>query len=122
MFTPAEANRTLPLVRRIVADVLEAGRALRELAADPAVDADDARVAELQARLGDLGGELDQIGCQYKDWGFEMGLIDFPGEIDGRPVLLCWRSDEEAVGWYHPAETGFAGRRPIPEALLIDEG
>ena len=30
LFTPAEANRTLPLVRRIVRDILDRGQRLRE--------------------------------------------------------------------------------------------
>ena len=43
----------------------------------------------------------------------ETGLIDFPAERDGRRVFLCWRLGEEQVAWYHDAETGFSGRRPI---------
>ena len=62
--------------------------------------------------------ELESIGCSYKDWGFEVGLIDFPAIIEAEPVLLCWRSDEETVAWYHDYESGFAGRRPIPAHLL----
>lgn len=43
----------------------------------------------------------------------EAGLIDFPAERDGRPVLLCWRLGEDRVGWWHPPDTGFTGRRPL---------
>lgn len=122
-FTPLQASKTLPLVRRIVEDVLAHGRELRALqaAGEPAGEA-AARAGVLQARLRDLFEELASIGCEYKDFGFEHGLVDFPSTIDGRDVLLCWRSDEERLGWYHTAESGFAGRQPIPAELLEDEG
>lgn len=117
-FTPEQANRTLPLVKRIVADVLAKGRELHELSRR----ADDAhaveRVPVLERELRGLLAELERIGCSYRDWGFEYGLVDFPGEVDGEAVLLCWRSDEPEVAWYHTSDGGFAGRKPIPERLL----
>ena len=122
LFTPAEANRTLPLVRQITADILERGRELRELTRGedgedlPVTKAD--RVHVLEAELQDYFRELEQIGCTYRDWGFDMGLVDFPGRIEGEAVLLCWRSDEPFVSFYHAEKAGYAGRRPIPDALL----
>ena len=43
----------------------------------------------------------------------DSGLVDFPARRDGRDVFLCWRLGEERVGYWHPPETGFAGRRPL---------
>jgi hypothetical protein len=43
----------------------------------------------------------------------ETGLIDFPGERDGRPIFLCWRLGEERVEHWHEIEAGFPGRRPL---------
>lgn len=117
-FTPFEANRTLPLVRRIAADVLVRGRELRRLARDGVEDAALPRVGVLQAELAELYGELERLGCSWRDLGFERGLVDFPARIAGRDVLLCWKSDEQHVTWYHDAEAGFAGRTPIPRELL----
>jgi hypothetical protein len=46
-------------------------------------------------------------------------LLDFPAnaQVDGRwtTVLLCWREDEPALAWYHPIDSGYAGRAPIAE-------
>jgi len=120
-FTPAEANRTLPLVRRIVVDVLERGRELRSLAAGPRNQTVNDRIWELEHELMDLMREFKKIGCTYKDFGFESGLVDFPSNIEGRDVLLCWKSDEPSVSHYHGFEDGFAGRRPIPPELLSEE-
>ena len=43
----------------------------------------------------------------------ETGLVDFPAELDGERVYLCWRVGEEAVANWHPLDTGFASRRPL---------
>ena len=117
-FTPAEANRTLPLVKRIVSDILARGKELRQLAEKGDDGEVRGRLGVLEGEIRELAEELERIGCSYKDWGFEAGLVDFPAEIAGEPVLLCWRSDEERVSWYHTPEAGFEGRTPIPESLL----
>lgn len=117
-FTPKQANDTLPLVRRIVADILDKGRELRDLAQSPEPEEHRVRLQNLERALGSFAEELEGIGCLYKDWGFEKGLVDFPAEIDDQPVLLCWRSDEAAVTWFHPVAAGFAGRQLIPAELL----
>jgi hypothetical protein len=45
-----------------------------------------------------------------------LGLIDFPAQRrNGEVVLLCYRDDEDTIRFWHPLETGFAGRRPIEE-------
>lgn len=119
-FTPAEATRTLPLVKQIVADILAKGKAHRELVEDdgPATVEKEDRKSVLEAELDELFRELEQLGCSFRDWGFEIGLVDFPSEIDGERVLLCWRSDEPTVSYYHSPDAGYAGRKPIPRQLL----
>ena len=41
------------------------------------------------------------------------GLVDFPAERDGERVFLCWRLGEDRVGWFHDAQAGFSGRKPL---------
>lgn len=122
-FTPVEANRTLPLVKRIVADIQLSGRRLRQLAGElgPAA-ADDAEIRKLIATLNEFFEELEAIGCSYKDPNFNLGLVDFPAVIDGEEVLLCWRSDEERVTHYHGPMEGYQGRKRIPDELLRETG
>ena len=43
----------------------------------------------------------------------ESGLVDFPGEREGRRVWLCWRLGEERVGHWHELDIGFIGRKPL---------
>lgn len=122
VWTPVEANRALPLVRQIVGDILERGKDLRSLHEKEHRSADDEyRLQQLTGQIEELRGELLEIGCDYKDWGFEKGLVDFPGYIDGEPVLLCWSTEEIAVTWYHGVLDGFAGRKPIPALDLSEQ-
>ena len=114
-FTPDKANRTLPLVRVVVRDILERGRELRSLAEK---GASSEELRGVKADIAVLTNELERIGCSYRDWNFDVGLVDFPAVMNGEEVCLCWRSDEEEVIWYHTPESGYAGRKRIPTALL----
>jgi hypothetical protein len=69
----------------------------------------------LQARLSELLGWFPASGLELK--GAAPLLLDFPAEIDGEPVLLCWLEGERELAWYHKPELGFAGRRLISPAL-----
>lgn len=118
-FTPREANQTLPLVKRIVDDILAVGTRIRErsVAVGAHPEEDPEVVAHIET-LETLFEELESLGCSYKDWNFEFGLVDFPAVIDGQEVMLCWRSDEPGLLFYHDSESGFAGRKPIPQGLF----
>lgn len=43
----------------------------------------------------------------------ERGLVDFPMEREGRIVFLCWRADEDHLGYWHEQDSGFLGRQPL---------
>lgn len=119
-FTPQEANKTLPLVKRIVKDILLTGNQLRNFhEANPQISIIPQKIESLEKNLEALFKELESIGCYYKDWNYEIGLIDFPAIIDDQEVWLCWKSDEEVLQYYHSVEEGFAGRKIIPERLLV---
>lgn len=114
-FTVEEANRTLPLVRRIVADILQAGQDIRTISLEIEKPEEDPRIVALMDELDRLFEEIEELGCSYRDWNFQMGLVDFPTIVSGRESCLCWRSDETEVLYYHDAESGYAGRRALPK-------
>jgi hypothetical protein len=115
-FTPEEARRTLPLVNKIVKDILSTTREMRLLAEEIGPHAEENE--EIKKMAADVEGfmrELEEIGCFFKDWNFTIGLVDFPAMIDGEEVYLCWKSDEEDIEYYHGMDEGFAGRKSIPD-------
>jgi len=119
-FTPAEANKTLPLVKKIVRDILNDTFQLRSIAESlGGLIEDNAEVKQLITNVDGYMRELEEIGCSYKDWNFQIGLIDFPAIIDGEEVLLCWRNDEDKILFYHGINEGYAGRKPIPNKYLL---
>ena len=131
-WTLAEADAALPEVRRLLAEARILAATLRDLEAqlqdlrivwgDQVLavacpgHAEFVQYRELhrEAREGlELHGlRFAELGCEVKD--VEQGLVDFRGRLADRPVYLCWREGEPAVAWWHPLETGFSGRRPIP--------
>jgi hypothetical protein len=120
-FTPSEAKKTLPLVRKIVADILDTSREMRMIADEIGSGVEnDPRIQKLADDIEKFMQELEEIGCYFKDWNFSIGLIDFPAIIDGREVFLCWRSDEDDIMYYHDIDAGFAGRKLIPPEELTD--
>ena len=115
-FTVSEANKTLPLVKQIVEDIMQVGNELKSLAVQSSIDDDvDSERSQKILRLEGYLEELKEIGCQFKAYNFEVGLVDFPAIINDEEVLLCWRNDEEDIKFYHRLDSGYAGRQPIPE-------
>jgi hypothetical protein len=118
LFTVEEANELLPKVVPQLEALRDAHEKMEELQ-QQVLDSvptngggeahrtyvEAARKAEAALRA------LNEMGIVVRDP--QSGLIDFPSERDGQEVLLCWRLGEKAVGWWHPPETGFAGRQPL---------
>ncbi len=128
-FTPEEANAALtqvrPLVERMVghrAAHVEALERQEELEGrirgngggiPPAQLAETAAEVERQAReLAHAVDDIVELGVEVKD--LDEGLVDFPARRGGETVLLCWRLGEDEIGYWHTAQEGFAGRRPLP--------
>jgi hypothetical protein len=123
-YTPAQANAALPFVRRVVRDIVDLARdlrerhgRLRELAEGSDRDAAEQAEDEFEALVERMRGyeaELAQAGVELKD--HTTGLIDFRWLKDGREVYLCWRFGEPEVGHWHELDAGFAGRRRLSAA------
>lgn len=71
--------------------------------------------AKAEQRAKDALDEINSIGVQVKD--LNMGLLDFPCEVDGQIILLCWKLGEKSITHWHGMEEGFAGRKPIDERI-----
>jgi hypothetical protein len=118
-FTPIEANKSLPLVKKIVEDILSNAKEIKLLSRD--YQGEIEKYPSFNKLLSDINlfiKELDEIGCYFKDINFTIGLVDFPSIIDDREVYLCWRSDEEEILYYHEINDGYLGRKLIPSQFL----
>lgn len=126
IFTVREAEATLPLVQRVVDDLLAAYPLWREHVAryevltgpikSNDVEPDELRltreaVTREAERINGYMQELERVGCVFK--GFDAGLVDFYALKDDRLVFLCWKMGEERITHWHEVDSGFAGRQPI---------
>lgn len=125
LWTLEKANKALPLVRRIVEDLVMHHRNWQELverfelaslrSTAEQQDAEAAALAaQVQAEAREIQGflaELESLGVECK--GIDQGLVDFPGERDGEAVYWCWMRGEETVAHWHRRDEGFAGRQPV---------
>lgn len=134
LFTIEEANARLPLVRAIVADMMQLARELmdrserlRQLAAGRTRGSTDVYRDELEQVQMDLDRDSDKLQGYIDELmalGVEPksateGLVDFPSMVDGRLAYLCWRYNEPEVLYWHDLEAGFAGRQPLTAASAV---
>jgi hypothetical protein len=71
--------------------------------------------ARAEQHAKDALAEIDSIGVQVKD--LAIGLLDFPCQVDGQTILLCWKLGEKAITHWHGVTEGFAGRKPIDQRI-----
>ena len=126
LFTVDEANALIPRLELIMERMQKRGIELRQAIEAMARESDEPmmnvevsqlleRRPELQALVEELEhciAEIEECGGQFK--GLELGLVDFPAEIDGQIGLLCWQYGEKEITHWHPLDTGFDGRQPLP--------
>ncbi len=119
-----EANALVPQVRAVLLQIAVEQRRLADAHEDMhrQLDADgdptameqagrhEAQMNEIAEGIRTLQVHLEGLGIQLRDP--EMGLVDFPGERDGRRVWLCWRLSDPRVAFWHPTDEGYATRRP----------
>jgi hypothetical protein len=128
VFTPAEANSALEEVRPVAERLVAVRQRMRELErtqgdlvvaiggngggyAASDLNAAQSEIVALSEAAEACVEKLTGLGVELKD--LDLGLLDFPSERDGEPVLLCWHVGEDAVTEWHGLSEGYAGRKPI---------
>ena len=121
LFSVDEANAMIPFLRRSIRKVIKEWKKVQKLAPE-------VQRAQQHAHVG--GGstlgpifvrhviefqhqvrEIESTGVVVKD--FDHGLCDFPHQLHGQIVYLCWKLDEDCIQWWHDLESGFPGRQPL---------
>jgi hypothetical protein len=132
-FTLEEAQMLLPVLKSLLERAMKAKQDIGQI--DEAFQnlkhrvflsggllVDVAKVARRRAErekamqaIKDAIAEIDSIGVQVKD--LDIGLLDFPCQVEDEIVLLCWKYGEEKIEFWHGMEEGFAGRKPIDQRI-----
>ncbi|HEX6403031.1 MAG TPA: DUF2203 domain-containing protein [Pseudonocardiaceae bacterium] len=116
LFDVHDARGLLPEVRRRVDALIEVRADLTELSVDlrrfgSSALGGLAEMKALQARLDHMLEWFSGQGIELK--GLAPVLVDFPAELDGESVRLCWLEGETELAWYHRSDLGLAGRRRL---------
>lgn len=130
LFTVEEANATLPLVRRIVQDVVsqyarweELARELERMASEMQTPEEALKLTQLERRVQVAAAEVESFQRELTSLGISLkdprtGLVDFPAMFGSRMVWLCWIVSEPAVAHWHEWDAGFGGRQPLVPTLV----
>jgi len=128
VFTVRTANQMLPLVTRIVSDLIsrsrdleQQGEQIRGIESLPSPNKMPAFSDELKAikesfstdrqRLASCHRELESLGVVIDS--LPEGAIDFPAYLNRCPVMLCWKLGESSVTHWHHIDESFTQRREI---------
>jgi hypothetical protein len=132
-FTLEEAQTLLPILESLLAQAINGKKLIEEVDAELQETAHRVflnggtlvnvvhlarRKAEREKaiqRLKDAIAEIDATGVQVKD--LDIGLLDFPCQVEGEIILLCWKRGEERITHWHSTSEGFAGRKPIDDRI-----
>ena len=132
LFTLAEAESTLPYVRRVVSDLVREYRAWQEVlgayelaaarqrASEDGGPADDGTSAALEQQAAELAEriercleELAAVGAEPRQYGD--GYVDFSGVRDGYPVRWSWRLGEANIAHWRDSSGDDAERHALSE-------
>lgn len=130
-FRLEDAELLLPEVERALRDAIfqkseyeaadsELDRAMQRIRMAGGSRVSPGPILALRARKDGASVALAAVMERINDWGvqvkdLDLGLIDFPTLYKGREVLLCWKLGEERIGYWHGADEGYRGRKPIDD-------
>lgn len=118
----------LPLVSRIVADLVSLNRSIvTQRAQIREIDRLTATIpiADYRDELGDIRSSLQQDEASFEKCLAELvslgvvprqpidGGVDFPGVLNRRNVHLCWAPGENEVEFWHEFDEPCGNRQPI---------
>jgi hypothetical protein len=71
----------------------------------------DPLIRAVMREMSKAAEEIQDMGAFLKD--IDLGLVDFPCDVEGETVFLCWQYGEPQLVAWHPIDEGFGSRRPL---------
>lgn len=120
LYSVAQANQLLPALTLVLQSVLaglgeatdeEALRQVRDTEGHNGGGAAASAMLRAGRRLEREMEFLREHSILLRDP--QTGLVDFPSELEGEPIFLCWRLGEPAVEFWHRRDEGFVHRQAL---------
>lgn len=129
LFTPQDANKALPEVKRMFAKITAQKNKVMVINQELQVIVDSGSPFEtflqkkqqlnsLVTELYRLIEELEGLGVLVKS--VDEGLLDFPSRRFDEEVWLCWKAGEDEIKFWHGKDEGFMGRKPLETTGMIE--
>ena len=129
LYTPQTANKALPEVKRMFANIVaQKSRVMalnNELQALVESEGDlehyIKRKQELNTAVTNLYKAIEMLeatGVSIKS--VDEGLLDFPSKRFDEEVWLCWKAGEDEIKFWHGKDEGFMGRKPLETTGVIE--
>lgn len=138
-FTIGQATQMLPLVKSIVAEVLDLINQVKQtrlrlnevmqirIAPDEQEDVYRSEVLDIEdnvrqqeQRIKECIAELNDLAIDVRR--IEAGFIDFPATRLGQPIFLCWQQGEQEVAHWHMIDEDCAQRQKVDLELIRQVG
>lgn len=130
LFTPQDANKILPDIKRRLNTILMQKNQIVELQQElqRLIESDSSyepfikKKQTLNVAVSNLYKSIEQlenIGVIIKS--VDEGLLDFPSMRFDEEVWLCWRDGEPEIKFWHSKQEGFMGRKPLAPTGLHSE-
>ena len=128
-FTPQDANRILPEIKKIFSSIIIQKNKVIKLQEELQIMVNEGtkftlfinKKQELNKavfKLYETIAELENKGVMIKS--VDEGLLDFPSLRFDEEVWLCWKEGENEIKFWHRKDEGFTGRKPLATTNVID--
>ena len=128
-FTPQDANRILPDVKKLFSNIINQKNKVIKLQEELQRMVNDGtkfthfinKKRELNnavCKLYQTIADLENKGVMIKS--VDEGLLDFPSLRFDEEVWLCWKEGENEIKFWHRKDEGFMGRKPLATTNIID--
>jgi len=124
-FAPRDINHMIPQLEKVFEHIAMCKGRAEALAAQPTPAAKEpslqamvqhqllhSQVDFLMQAVQDDIHHIMMLGGTTKD--VDAGLVDFPGQMHGEDVWLCWKRGETKVRYWHAIDEGFSERQALP--------